>query len=188
MEISSSIFESLLWRDLELNPGLLGFGEHSNHLVQWAGNIFIYIYIYIYIYILFVCVCVCVCLCMCVCIYMFVFSFRVVGPKKEQSKYFKMNSFTERYVFFRIISFVLTYVYVASLLFSPEQTYVTQGHINRSPNETRTNMCRFFSPVFFLLVLYGSIYRFLFCARFLTLLPSLLFSECLLIGLVLLGI
>ena len=45
----------------------------------------VYIYIYIYIYI---------CVCVCVCIF-------CVGPKREKSKYFKMNGFTEKFILFK---------------------------------------------------------------------------------------
>ena len=63
--------------------------------------------IYIYIY-----MCVCVCVCACVCVYIYIYIYIYI--------YFKMYLFSKRFVFLRIINFILTFVHVSSLLLSSE--------------------------------------------------------------------
>ena len=45
-----------------------------------------------------VCVCVCVCACLCVRVCVFVIFSFFVGPKREKSKYFKMNRSIKRFI------------------------------------------------------------------------------------------
>ena len=59
------------------------------------------------------------CVCVCVCVKK---NFIVVS-KREKTKYFNMKRSTKRFVFLRIIYFVLTYVYVSSLLLSSEKMW-----------------------------------------------------------------
>ena len=54
-----------------------------------------------------------------VCIHIWIFSL-FVGPKREKSKYFKMNEFTKISYVIGIIYFVHTYVYNSSLLLLSE--------------------------------------------------------------------
>ena len=67
--------------------------------------------------------------------------------------YIYMNRSTKIFIFKIIIYFVLTYVYVSSLLLSSENFYpftvffffcldVAQDHMNWGPTETRTHSCR----------------------------------------------
>ena len=74
-------------------------------------NIYIYIYIYIYICVC-VCVCMCVCVCVCVCVHKKIFLYFFVGPKREKSKYFKMNRSTER---FGLVCLVLWHINLCRL-------------------------------------------------------------------------
>ena len=87
--------------------------------------------IYIYIY---MCVCVCVYACKKIrCSY-----------KERKNEIFKNEYLHLEMCIFSIIYFVLTYLYVSSCCFC-QCTYVTLGHINGAPNETRTHSCRFVS-------------------------------------------
>ena len=61
------------------------------------------------------CVCVCVCVCVgCVCVY---FRF-CCWSKQRKSSHFQMERATKRFIFFKELFFVLTYVYVSNLLLS----------------------------------------------------------------------
>ena len=75
------------------------------------------------------CVCVCVCVCVRVC------NVFAVGPKREKSKYFKMNRSTNRSFKKIFVSFLRTCMFTACCF--RQRTYVTQGHVILAPNETR---------------------------------------------------
>ena len=81
----------------------------------------IYIYIYIYIY--------------------------IVGPKREKSKYFKMNMSTKIFIFLGFFSFLHRCRFPTG--YFRQRTYIAQGHMNGAPNETRTHSFRFVSRMFF---------------------------------------
>ena len=99
------------------------------YLYKYA-SIYIYIQVHVCVYIyVFIYVCVCINMCVCVCV-RFV---GVVDPKRENSKYFKMNSSTKFCIFKK-------WIFLHECMFPTccfrQRTYVIQGHINRAPNET----------------------------------------------------
>ena len=86
---------------------------HINFLFSFH-YIYTYIYIYIYIYI-------------CKKISSFFF---VEGPKREKSKYFKMNKSTKRFVFFKELFILFLHTCMFPACCFDQRKYVVQGHLN----------------------------------------------------------